>query len=293
MGNNLTKKANHDNILLLTLGWLCIMINAILDFIDSDIFKIFNFVAVFVTLFAFAWFKFILLDEYVHSFWLKERMKRGSECIYGYGIDEYFVLARLSFLTGILVLVIIILNGVDVFSGVFSPWSLVIESCISCVFVCVYVIQLSKYESAFEFEAVVVPFVSSCMGLLITSMFVWHSRMFSILFLFFTYCFIICVKEILGITKTLEWGDHAIVRVGNRSFDSSRYQFYLIFFSKSKVTMVLRENHRFRFRQIDEVVRIEQLPKASDEVDRRQDSVPVWRKVVEWFMGLGIFRWYS
>lgn len=235
MEENLTRKENHDNMLIVTLGGCVIMTNVILDFIDSDVFKILNFVAVFTTLFAFAWFKLILLDEYVHSFWLKERMKRKFECIYGYGIDEYFVLARLSFLTGILVLMIIILNGVDVVSGVFSSWSLVIEGCISSVFISIYGIQLSKYESAFGLKEIVIPFVSSCMGLLMTSMFVWHSKMLSILFLFFAYCFIICSNEIRSIAKTLEWGDHAIVYVGDALFDSKELQFYLIFYSKTDI----------------------------------------------------------
>lgn len=48
------RKKNHDNMLLLILVWWCIMINVILNFIDSNVFKILNFVAVFTILFAFA-----------------------------------------------------------------------------------------------------------------------------------------------------------------------------------------------------------------------------------------------
>lgn len=62
-------------------------------------------------------------------------IKRGFRYIYDYGIDEYFVLARMILITGILVLTIIILNGVDVIWEVFSPWSLVMEGCISSVFI--------------------------------------------------------------------------------------------------------------------------------------------------------------
>lgn len=290
MEDNLTRKESQDNMLLLILGGCIIMTNVILDFIDSNAFKILNFVAVFTTLFAFAWFKLILLDEYVHSFWLKERMKRKFECIYGYGIDEYFVLSRLIFLTGILVLTSIILNGVNIVSGVFCSWSLVIEGCISSVFLCIYCIQLSKYESAFGFKEIVVPLVSSCMGLLITSMFVWHSRMLFILFLFFAYCFIICVKEIMHITETLEWGDHAIVHCGKQSFDSRTQQFYLIFYSKTDIEVWWIEKRLLKHEKIDEIVRIERMPQPSDYTNGAQTVIPVWMMVVEWFMGLRIFR---
>lgn len=290
MEDNLTRKENHDNMLLLILGGCVIMTNVILDFIDSNVFKILNFVATFTILFAFAWFKLILLDEYVHSFWLKERMKRKVECIYGYGIDEYFVLARLSFLTGILVLMIIILNGVDVLSGVFSSWSLVIEGCISSVFISIYGIQLSKYESAFGSREIVIPFVSSCMGLLMTSMFVWYSRMLSVLFLFFAYCFIICSNEIRSITKTLEWGDHAIVRIGDALFDSKELQFYLIFYSKTDIEVWWIEKRLLKYAKMDEIVSIERIPQPSDYTKGAQTVIPVWRMVVEWFMGLRIFR---
>lgn len=290
MEKNLTVKKEYDNTILVILGGCVIMVNGLLIFIESDIFKIVNFIVVFATLFAFAWFKLILLDKYVHSFWLKERMKRGFECIYGYGVDEYFVLARLIFLTGILVLAFVILNGVDVVSGVFSPWSWVIESCISCVLICIYSIQLSKYRSAFGFKEIIVPLISSCIGLLITSMFVWHSRMFYILFLFFAYGFIVCANEIRNITKTLEWGDHVIVRVDGKLFDSEKSQFYLIFYSKNDVEIWWMEKEKFKHNKIDEVVNIQRLPQLSDGMKGVQDSMPVWTRVIEWIMGLRIFR---
>ncbi len=266
------------------------MIKLVLAFENSNVFKVIGVVAIFVTIFTFAWFKLILLDEYVHSFWLKERMKRKFECIYGYGIDEYFVLARLSFLTGTLVLTIIILNGVDVLSGVFSPWSLVIEGCISSVFISIYGIQLSKYESAFGSREIVIPFVCSCMGLLMTSMFVWHSRMLSILFLFFVYCFIMCSNEIRSITKNLEWGDHAIVYVGDALFDSKELQFYLIFYSKTDIEVWWVEKRFLKHEKIDKIVSIERMPQPSDYTKGAQTVIPVWMMVVEWFMGLRIFR---
>lgn len=75
-------------------------------------------------------------------------------------------------------------------------------------------------------------------------------------------------NEIRSITKTLGWGDHAIVYVGDTLFDSRKQQFYLIFFNKSKVIMVLRENDCFRFRQVDCIESIEKIPKTFDGVDR-------------------------
>lgn len=289
MGKDLTIRKKNDNMLLLILIWWCIMIKLVLAFKGSDLFKVIGVIATFVTIFTFAWFKLILLDEYVHSFCLKERMKRGFECIYGYGVDEYFVLARLTFLTSILVLAFIILNGVDVVYGVFSSVSLMIESCISVVIVCTYGVQLSKYESAFGFSGVIVPFVSSCIGVLLTSMFVWHSGAFRILFLFFAYCFIICANEIRGATKTLECGDHAIVYVGDKLFDSKELQFYLIFYSKCNVEIWWMEKKGFKHKKVDEVKIIERLPQPSDGMKGVQDSTPVLVRAIKWIMGLRVF----
>lgn len=226
MEKGLTENTELDNTILFVLGGCVIVTNGLLAFIESDVFKIVNFIVVFATLFTFAWFKLILLDEYVHSFWLKKRMKKGFEYIYGYGVDEYFVLARLIFLTGVLVLAFIVWNSVGAAFGVFFSWSWVVQGCISCTLVFIYCIQLSKYDSAFGFKEVIVPFISSCIGLLLTSMFGTQLFFF---FLFFAFSFIVCSKEIRSITKTLKWGDHVIVRVGKKILDSKEQQFYLIF----------------------------------------------------------------
>lgn len=290
MKANLTEKTEYDNITLFILGGCVIVTNIILDFVESDIFKIFNFIAVFATLFTFAWFKLILVDQYVHSFWLKKRMRKSFKCIYGYGVDEYFVLARLNVLTSILVLAFVILNGVDVVSGVFSPWSVVVEGVVSGVFICIYCMQLRKYDSAFGFSQVIVPFVSSCIGLLVTSMFVWHSVSLAVLFLFFAFTFVVCMNEIMSIGKTLEWGDHAIVCLDDEILDSKELQFYLIFYSENDIEIWWTEDKNFKHRKVDEIKSIERFSRLSNRINGVKDSTPVWIRVVEWIMGLRIFR---
>lgn len=266
------------------------MARLILIFEDSDTFKIISVIAAFVTLFTFAWFKLILLDKFVHSFWLKERMKRNFRCIYGYGIDEYFILERLGFLTGVLVLLFMILNGVDSLYGVFTLKNVFVETFISGTFICIYCIQLSRYESVFGFKKEIVPFVCSCIGLFITSMFVWKSVALRGLFLFFAYCFIICVKEIMIIAKTLEWGDHVVAHVKNKVFDSNEQQFYLIFYTENDITIIINEGYQFVYGKVDCIESIERIPRLSDETEGFWVPTPLYVKIIEWVMGLNIFK---
>jgi len=290
MDANLTKKDNQDNMLLLILVCWWAMTQLALVFEDSDLFRILGVIATFITIFTFAWFKFILADEFVHSFWLEERMKRGFQCLYGYGVDEFFVLSRLQLLTGFLVLLFTILNSIDVVTGVFSPWSLVIESFISCLFIVRYCIQLGKYKSFFGFNKVLVPFVSSCTGLLITSMFSTLSIVFACLFLFFVFGFIVCTNEIMNIVKTVQWADYAVVCVDGQILDSKEQQFYLIFYSEQDVEIVLKDGKNFKYGKVDEIKNVERLPRLSDRLSGLKTKTPVWVRVIEKVMGLAVFR---
>lgn len=259
-------------------------------FEDSAFFKTVSVVSTLIVLLTFAWLKLILVDEFVHSFWLKERMKRGFQCIYGYGVDEFFVLSRFQLLTGFLVLLFTLLNGIDIVTGVFSPWSLVVEGLISCVFVGCYCIQLGKYESFFGVREVLVPFVSSCIGLFLTSMLSALSIVFVGLFLFFVFGFIKCTNEIMRIAKTLQWGDRAVVCVGGEILDSEEHEFYLIFYSEHDVEIVLKDAQNFLYGKINEVKSIDRFPRVSDNMEGWETMTPMWVKGIERFMGLGIFK---
>lgn len=287
-GIDLTKQEDHDNMVIFRLGVCVIVINLIRLFEDSDIFKVLNIIAVFATLFSFAWFKLFLVDKFVHSFWLKLRMKKGFKCIYGYGVDEYFVLARMSFFTGFLFLLFTIVNSVNFLQGGIHLESVITEVCISCIVISTYCWQLHKYESAFS--EVVNPFVASCIGLLVTAIFIWQSGKFLVFLLFFLYSFLICSNELTKAVKCLDWGDQVTVCIGDEMFNSEQQRFYLIFYSKSNIVMVLEEETQYKRRKVDGIESLSIAHKASDRVDGWEDLSPVYIKIIEKFMGLRIFK---
>ncbi len=227
--------------------------------------------------------KLILLDGFVHSFCLRDRMKKRFKCIYGYGVDEYFILRGLGLFTSILALVFVVLNGIATLYSVSALCSVVIEIFISFVFVGIYGIQLHKYESAFK--GIVIPFLFSCVAVLLTASVLFKSVITLLLFVAFVLCFLVCNKKITSIARTLEWGDHAIVRIADVVLDSDEEQFYLIFYSKNNITIFLKERYKIVFRKIDCVEHIERVSKLFDS-----DGCSLSTKFVEWVTGVHVFR---
>ncbi len=170
--------------------------------------------------------KLILLDGFVHSFCLRDRMKKRFKCIYGYGVDEYFILRGLGLFTSILALVFVVLNGIATLYGASALRNVVIKIFISCVFVGIYGIQLHKYENAFK--GIVIPFLFSCVAVLLTASVLFKSVITILLFVAFVLWFLVCNKKITSIARTLEWGDHAVVRIADVVLDAEEEQFYLI-----------------------------------------------------------------
>lgn len=235
--------------------------------------------------------KLILLDGFVHSVCLEDRMKKRFPCIYGYGVDEYFVLKGLGVFTSVLALVFVILNGVDSLYCVSSLWSVAIEVFISCIFVSIYGIQLHKYESAFPGAAI--PFLFSCIGVLLTASILWRNVMTFFLFVVFVLWFLVCSRKITSIARTLVWGDHAVVRIADVVLDSEKESFYLLFYSKNDITIFLKERHKIVFGKIDCVELIERTSKSFGELedrDGRKGIIPLSTKFVAWATGVHVFR---
>ena len=280
----LTSVKENGNMVIVTVGGFSILMQILSRFYGGNLFMVLCIVSTFATLFSFAWFKLVLLDGFVHSFWLKRRMSKGLKCIYGYGIDEFFVLSRFGFIVGSLAVLILIVNCCN---GSLAFEGACVEGVICVGVFAVYCIQLEKYDG--PFNGIVIPFMASCLGCVVAAIFCMYSWWIVGLGLFFVYCVIVCLKEIDGSVRKLVWGDHAIVRVGNKVFDSSQERFYLIFYGESKVTLVLQEDDILRCRSVDQVVCIDRLPKASDGIDGWEDLTPVWKRVVERVMGLRVF----
>lgn len=259
--------------------------------VESDtVLFILNVIAIFIIIHTVVH-KLILLDGFVHSVCLKDRMKKRFPCIYGYGVDEYFVLKGFGLFTSILALVFVILNGVDSLYCVSSLWSVAIEIFISCVFVSIYGIQLHKYESAFQ--GTVIPFLFSCIGILLTASILWKNVITFILFVGFVLWFLVYNRKITSIARTLVWGDHAVVHIEDVILDSEKESFYLLFYSKSDITIFLKERHKIVFTKIDCVEHIERTSKLFDELDargRQKCVIPLSTKFVAWVTGSYVFR---
>lgn len=282
MQDRLTSEKKNENMII-ALFWGCFVMNNIFyTFEDSEIFRLLSVLSLLLSVLAFSWFKVLLFDEFVHSFWLKRRMKLKYTCIYGFGVDECFVLTRLAFFTGALVCLFVLLNSIDFLTGMLAIWSIVLELIIGLIMFIIFCIQLHKYESAFSNN--LISFVASCVGVFVSSILAYYNFFMLMLFFFFSYCFIYCAKEIMSTAKMLESGDHVVVRIDDTLFDSKNHQFYLIFYSKTRVKFILRENHSFRYGWVTEVISLDKLPKLSDTVRSLQDDNSWYERFVLWIL---------
>ena len=209
MANNSDKGTG----VVLAIGSVNIAVQFILNFSNSAFFKILCVISTFATLFSFAWYKILLLDEDVHSFYLKERMRRNYNCFYGFGADEYYVLQRLCIVAPATVILFLVI-GKSYFVGVGSIFAFGLTF--------VYSFRLQHYDSFFGYRERVIPLLCSCLGMMLVSLIVWQGGLWaSILFCFFCFSYILCFREVFLQGKKIKYSNRVIVTVGGKEYDSA------------------------------------------------------------------------